>query len=190
MPLDRSSIFNKIESVGGFRAIFWKTGSDFYFALIVTLIYVGMLFFLPKMSVIWQNSSVIAILAVILSIQFGSLVIISNWRNEVHSKEEFSLFLERNKFLSSVDFYFDFTFVVLCFSFLSWIIMSIGYLIFFTFSIYNMPIFGIENATFFSYLFILPLFFSLYFLGNMYHCWRARIFYKDLEIKFLNNKKR
>ena len=190
MALERSSIFNKLKSVGGLKTIFGRTGTDFYFSLIVTLIYLGLFIIFPKMSLIWENSAVIAILLVLLTIQFTAMLIISNWRNDVHSKEDFSLYLEENNFLASVDFYFDFTSIVLFLSFLSWIILAIGYLTFFTFSIYNVPIFGIENSTFFSFLFSVPLFFFVYFLGNLYHCWKARIFFKDLEIKFLNKNKK
>jgi hypothetical protein len=189
MSLEKSSILYKLNRVGGLKTIFGKTGNDFYFALSLTLIYAILIIYFPKVSVFWQSTIAFAFLGSLLAIEIASIVIISNWQNEVHSKEEFSLYLEKKDLLSLVDFYFDFTFIILCISFMVWILIAIAYLIFFAFSLYDITFFGMENSIIFSYLFILPLFFFLFFLGNLFNCWKARGYYKNLESKFLNKKK-
>ncbi len=111
--LDQDRLSAKIASIGGLKAMFGRSGYDFYASLAIASVYTALLL-LGIIPSDWMN--LIPVLAGaslgLVAIMISTLIGIHNFRSKVMENQEFNRRIERGKFINAVLFYFDYSYLI------------------------------------------------------------------------------
>ncbi len=182
MSLKKYSLRYKFNKIGGIKSIFTKSWLDLYISIIITLLYIALVLFNVYDVELWKNSrpTILAALTPIgLAIAF--MAFIAGLKRNVILNTSFNKKLNKNDFLSDVEFYYDFTLRLSLVLIVTWLIfISIWFII------NNFKYTFIPPHIIIAYLFAIPIFLFTLNIINIYYCWEANEIYSRLEIEYDN----